>query len=153
MFDYGVVHLIEGPGIDRPFNALTLTHDLHRLFGNFEVFFEPVPQTPDTPPHTYRIDSTRSGIMRNPFFPVTRTLFLSTTRTIDPPSARLLAVHSAITHILHLSAAGSYIDRILDHLDKVNIKTDGSTDLGRYIQWRLGVWDEEQLSLVNDVPA
>jgi hypothetical protein len=136
MFDDGMVHLIEGSDIDRPRNALTLTLDFHQLFGNFEIFFEPTAQ----PPHTYRIDTTESGIMRNPIFPLFRTLYLTTTRTIDPPSPRLLAVHRAITHILHLSAAGGYINRILDDLDKKDTKTDGSTELGRLVELRLGEW-------------
>jgi hypothetical protein len=33
----GVIHLIHGFDIDRPTNALALAHDLHKLFGNFEV--------------------------------------------------------------------------------------------------------------------
>jgi hypothetical protein len=136
MFDDGIVHLIEGSDIDRPCNALTLTHDLHQLFGNFEIFFEPTTQ----PPHTYRIDSMASGIMRNPIFPLSRTLYLTATRTIDPPSPRLLAVHHAIAHILHLSAAGGYINRILEDLDKKDTKTDGSTELGHLVELRLGGW-------------
>jgi len=111
MFDDGILHLIEGSEIDRPRNALTLTHDFRQLFGNFEVYFEAAPDIP----HTYKIDTTRSGILRNPIFPLTRTLHLTTTRTIDPPSPRFLAIHRAIT--LHQSAAGDYIDGILEHLD------------------------------------
>src|SRR5947207_4108449 len=136
MFDDVILHLIEGSDIDRPRNALTLTHDLHQLFGNFEIFFEPIAQLP----HTYRIDSTKSGIMRNPIFPLSRTLYLTVTRTIDPPSPRLLAVHRSITRILHLSAAGLYINRILEGLDKKDTKTDGSTKLGHLIELRLGGW-------------
>jgi hypothetical protein len=136
MFDDGIVHLIEGSDIDRPRNALTLTHDLHQLFGNFEIFFEPTTQSP----HTYRIDSTDSGITRDPIFPLHRTLYLTTTRTIDPPSPRLLAVHCAIARILHLSAAGEYINGILDDLDKKDTKTDGSTELGRLVELRLAGW-------------
>jgi len=136
MFDDGVVHLIEGGDIDRPRNAITLTHDFHQLFGNFEVIFEPQ----DNEPHTYRIDSTRTGILRPRLFPVDRTLYLTDTRTIDPPSSRLLAVHSAIAHILHLSAAGRHIDRILEDLDQDEIKSDGSTELGYLASLRLQGW-------------
>ncbi|KAI3335905.1 hypothetical protein F4824DRAFT_462853, partial [Ustulina deusta] len=38
---------------------------------------------------------------------VTRTLYPTPTRAIYPPSPRLLAIHHAIAHILHLSAAGA----------------------------------------------
>jgi len=75
-------------------DALTLTLDYHRLFGEFQIYFEP------------------SGILYqskiNPLFPVTRTLTLSPNRTIDSPSPRLLGVHRAIAHIMKLSGAGDY---------------------------------------------
>ncbi|KAI0400319.1 hypothetical protein F4802DRAFT_610207 [Xylaria palmicola] len=54
MFDVGVAYLIHGPDIDRPFNAITVAPKLHRLFGEFKIFFEPVSDQPD---HTYRIDA------------------------------------------------------------------------------------------------
>jgi hypothetical protein len=134
MFDDGILHLIAGSEIDRPRNALTMTHDFHQLFGNFEVYFEAVPDIP----YTYKIDTTRSGILRNPIFPLTRTL--TTTRIIDPPSPRFLAIHRAITLVLHQSTAGDYIDRILEHLDQINIRKDGSTEVGHLIELRLGGW-------------
>ncbi|KAK1762658.1 hypothetical protein QBC33DRAFT_519407 [Phialemonium atrogriseum] len=52
MFDTDVAYLIKGTDIDRPRNGMTLSHNLHLFFGDFQVFFEPVP---DQPPHTYRI--------------------------------------------------------------------------------------------------
>ena len=138
MFDDGVVHLIQGTDIDRPLNAITLTHDFHQLFGNFEVYFE----SEGDQPHTYLIDSTRQGILRNQIFPVQRTLFVTETRTVDPPSPRLLAIHSAIAHILHMSAAGEYIDGVLKDLHQQETATDGSTELGHLINLRLqGIWN------------
>ena len=131
-----MIHLIEGTDIDRPSNAITLTLELHRRFGDFEVYFEPHGDQA----HTYRIDSTRSGITRHRIFPVHRTLFLTDTRTIDPPSPRLLAVHSAIAHILHLSTAGYYIDKILEDLDEKDISPDGSTELGYLVGLRVQGW-------------
>lgn len=137
MFDNGVVHLIEGTDIDRPRNAVTLTHELHSLFGDFQVFFKPLSE-----PHTYRIDSfyprmLMQALMQDPAFPITRTLYLSEHRTIDPPSPRLLAVHCAIAHILHLSAAGEYIDRLLLDMDGQHVQADGSTELDRLVRLRL----------------
>lgn len=142
MFDDGVAHLIEGTDIDRSRNAITLTHDLHQLFGNFEIFFEPS----GGEAHTYLIDSTTSDILRPPIFPVQRTLFVTNTKTIDPPSPRLLAVHSAIAHILHMSAAGHYIDRILEDLDQHEIRADGSTRIGQFLDLRLHGWWNGQIS-------
>uniref|UniRef100_A0A0B7KKY2 HNH nuclease domain-containing protein n=1 Tax=Bionectria ochroleuca TaxID=29856 RepID=A0A0B7KKY2_BIOOC len=138
MFDSGIIQLIEGVDIDRPRNAITLTHTLHWLFGDFRLFFEP---TPDRQPHTYRISSFYPPtLLRDPAFPITRTLYLTGTRTIDPPSPRLLAVHRAIAHILHLSAAGDYIDKLLRDMDGKGIQADGSTELDRLVKLRLGGW-------------
>lgn len=135
MFDSGIVHLIDGPDIDRLRNALTVSIDLHRQFGNFKVFFEPMSE-----PHTYRIDSTLRQPFRNPIFPVTRELYLTPERTIDPPSVRLLAVHRAICHILHLSAAGYYIDSILRDMDDGTVQANGSTRLASIVRLKLGGW-------------
>ncbi|XXH02118.1 hypothetical protein Hte_008486 [Hypoxylon texense] len=135
MFDNGLTHLIEGADIDRPRNAVTLTHTLHCHFGDFKIFFEPDNQQP----HTYRINSFLPRyISRDLGLPVTRMLYLTSTRTIDPPSPRLLAVHRAIAHILHLSAAGEYIDKLLRDMDEKGIQPDGSTELDRMLKLRLG---------------
>lgn len=136
MFDTDVAYLIEGTDIDRPRNAMTLTHNLHLFFGDFQVFFEPVP---DQPPHTYRIGTFLSRFTVGSVLPVTRTLHLSDNRTVDPPSPRLLAIHSAVAHILHLSAAGEYIDRVLWDMER-GVQEDGSTELARFVRLRLGGW-------------
>jgi hypothetical protein len=123
MFDPGVVHFTK----------------FHRLFGDFEIYFEPTTQKP----HTYKIILTQSHnrlVLRDLIFPITRTFYLTDSHTIDPPSPRLLAVHRAIALILHLSAAGGYIDDILRDLDELDVKNDGSTELGRLIELRLGGW-------------
>ncbi|GAP85094.1 hypothetical protein SAMD00023353_2200230 [Rosellinia necatrix] len=133
MFDNGVEHLIEGPDIDRPRNAITLTTDFRSLFGDFQVFFEPLDQ-----PHTYRIDSFYPRMfLRDPAFPITRALYLSEHQTIDPPSPRLLALHRAIAQILHLSAAGEYIDRLLSDMDGRDVHAVGTTELDRLVRVRL----------------
>jgi hypothetical protein len=61
-----------------------------------------------------------------------RTLF--TYPTIDLPSERLLAIHYAIVHILHLSGAGEYIDRILRDMEEGIVRADGSTQLHLMVQ-------------------
>jgi hypothetical protein len=137
MFDNGVIHLIEGDDIDRPQNAITLTGDLHLSFGKFEIYFEALPDQT----HTYRICSFLHPTIL-PGFPVTRTLYLSEDRTIEPPLPRFLALHRAIAHILHLSAAGDYIAEILRDLEWKDTKADGSTELGRLVTLGLGGWME-----------
>jgi hypothetical protein len=137
MFDDGVVHLIEGSDIDRTRNAITLTMEFHQLFGRFEVYFEPQGHQS----HTYRIDSVRDDFMRPSILPIqSRTLFITDTRTIDPPSPRFLAIHAAIARILYLSAAGSYIDKILYDLDQGAAMVDGSTEIGYLTTLRIGGW-------------
>ena len=59
MFDSGIVHLIDGPQIDSPMNALTVALDYHRLFGEFQIYFEPTGIR-----HQFRIDSTE----QSPFY-------------------------------------------------------------------------------------
>ncbi|KAK3935055.1 hypothetical protein QBC46DRAFT_234408, partial [Diplogelasinospora grovesii] len=137
MFDNGVIQLIEGDDIDRPRNALTLTHNLHRLFGGFDVFPEPAS---DVEPHTYRIDSFLPPAIVRELLPVTRALYLTESRTIDPYSLRLLAIYCAIAHILHLSAAGAYIDKVLGDMEEKGIRVDGLTELGCLVTLALGGW-------------
>ena len=134
MFDTNVVHLIEGLDIDRPRNALTLTHNLHQDFGDFQIYFEPEVQA-----NTYRTNSYLPAAIHN-FLPVTRELFLTEDRTTEPPSPRLLAIHRAIARILHLSAAGRFIDRILNDLDQQAVRTDGSTHLGQLVDLKVNSW-------------
>ncbi|KAJ5201644.1 uncharacterized protein N7498_006307 [Penicillium cinerascens] len=136
MFDPGIIHLIDGPKIDSPMNALTLTLDYHRLFGEFQIYFERTGT-----PHQYRIDSTEHSLfLRDPLFPVTRSLTLSPHRTIDPPSPRLLDVHRAIALIMKLSGAGEYIERVLRDMEELDVREDGSTNLGYLAGLRLGGW-------------
>lgn len=135
MFEPGISHRLDASKINSPMNALTLTLDYHRLFGEFQICFE------RTGPHQYRIDSLeQNSFLRDPLFPVTRTLSLSSSRTIDPPDHRLLGVHCAIAHIMKLSGAGEYIKKVLRDIEEVDVNSDGSTDLGYIAGLRLDGW-------------
>ncbi|KAJ5854906.1 hypothetical protein N7534_007449 [Penicillium rubens] len=123
IFDPGIIHLIDGPKIDSPINALTLTLDYHRLFGDFQDLLR-----------------THYPFLRDPLFPVTRSLTLSPHRTVDPPSSRLLGVHRAIALIMKLSGAGEYIERVLRDMEELDVREDGSTHLGYLAGLRLGGW-------------
>lgn len=136
MFDNGVIHLIEGNDIDRPRNAITLTRDLHDRFGKFDIFFEPLSGQED---HTYQIRTFLHPTLM-PDLPVVRTLDVTEDRNIEPPSSRILALHRTIAHILHLSAAGDYMDKILKDMEWKDTRADGSTELGRLVDLRLNGW-------------
>ncbi|KAI0395868.1 hypothetical protein F5Y17DRAFT_465463 [Xylariaceae sp. FL0594] len=61
--------------------------------------------------------------------------------TIDPPSARLLALHRAIAHILHFSAAAEYIDELLRKMEGQGVcASDGSTEIDRLLSLALRGW-------------
>lgn len=127
MFDVGIAHLVKGPDMNRPYNAVTLNHSLHQLFGRYQIFFDRVP---GASPPAYRIDSFLPPALARRF-PVTRTLFVHP--TIDPPSKRLLAFHRAIAHILQLSGAGDYLQNVLDDVEKKVVRENGSTPLGSLV--------------------
>ncbi|EFY90018.1 hypothetical protein MAC_04000 [Metarhizium acridum CQMa 102] len=136
MFDNDIDHRINGTDINRPFNALTLTLNLHRAFGNFEVYFTSIRGRE----HTYEISTFQRTGFTEVALPVVRTLHLTEDRNIEPPSPQLLAVHRAIAHILHLSGAGRYIDRIVDSMNEQQARSDGSTDLGSLVRLRAQAW-------------
>lgn len=138
MFDPGIVHLIEGSSIDRPTNAISLRSDARKRFGRFRISFEAL----DEERHTYRIHGRGETTSRTFSLPVTRTLLLSPNRTIDPPSAKLLALHRVIAVILELSAAGEYIDRIIRHMEEIWVRSDGSVELGRILALKLDGWHD-----------
>ncbi|EZF16020.1 hypothetical protein H112_05858 [Trichophyton rubrum D6] len=133
MFDYNVSHIINGTDIDRPLNAMSLNSTAHLLFKSFDIFLEPV----DGQEHTYYVKSLKPAVSMAFGLPVTRKLFLSDDRSIEPPSPRLLALHRAFAHILFLSGAGEYINKILDDFDKTGVRADGTTELGRMVSWRM----------------
>ncbi|KAF5865343.1 hypothetical protein ETB97_004153 [Aspergillus alliaceus] len=134
MFDPDISPLIAGPDIDNPYNALTLTHNYHRLFGEFEIYFKQKDPEND---RIYIIDSTEQRpFLRDALFPVTRELNLSPELDVDPPARKLLEVHCAIAHILKLSGADDYIEKTLREMAETCVNADGSTDIGRLIRLR-----------------
>lgn len=135
MFDSGIDSLINGPNIDQPYNALTLTLSLHREFGQFDIYFEPVSGAVE---NTYAIRRWESFSFLHNRFPVTRTLV--SRQGIRVPEPRLLAIHRAIGQILHLSAAGEYVLNIVQEMNEFDgvAAEDGSSNLGQYLSAKLG---------------
>ncbi|CEJ83922.1 hypothetical protein VHEMI03301 [[Torrubiella] hemipterigena] len=134
MFDNDIAYLINGVEIDRPRNALTLTRDLHQDFGRFEVYF--TAHSDSSQPHTYVIETFLSAQVY-PTLPIRRTLHLAADCNIEPPDPRLLAVHCAIAIILHPSAAGEYIHKILRGMEEQTVRSDCSTSLGDFVRLRI----------------
>ncbi|EEQ34601.1 conserved hypothetical protein [Microsporum canis CBS 113480] len=146
MFDYDVGHLINGTDIDRPPNVLSLTPKCRTAFGNFDIYLEAVADQE----HTYRIKTFSPTQEMLYGLPVTRKLFLSENYTVEPPSPRLLALHSAIAHVLHLSGAGEYIDKILGDFEDTGVRGNGTTELGRLLKWRIAGWLHSGTSCSQD---
>ncbi|KAI0525829.1 hypothetical protein F5B22DRAFT_633225 [Xylaria bambusicola] len=86
-----------GPEIDRPRNAITLTTHYHRSFGDFQVYFEPVPEKDHI--CTIKTFYPRYFVQRAAV-PIICELYLTPERTIEPPSRRLLAIHWATLYLL-----------------------------------------------------
>lgn len=140
MFDSDACSLIAGKAIDGPANAMSLTLDWHQRFGAFEISFQP---SNNQSPHSYKIDYADPNYpFRDPVLPVVRQLYMtsSNTKTIDPPSPRLLAIHHAIACILHLSGAGDYIDHVIRDMEEVSMEEDGSAALGVYVRLKVDDW-------------
>jgi hypothetical protein len=78
----------------QPIECSPLMVDNHLLFGEFQIHLEPTGR-----PHEYSIHSAESGVLSDPYFPVTRTLTRSPNDTINMPSLRLLGVHRAIHYL------------------------------------------------------
>ena len=140
MFDPGVVSLIEGRDIDRPSNALTLAVEEHKEFEILRLYLEQVPD--EEPTHRYMLkrfpDPPARGIPQGGDIIVLRQ---SPDKSVDMPSRRLLAIHRACAIILHLSAAGDYVDDVLYDYKKGKIRADGSTQVGNMIAMGLGLGD------------
>ncbi|OJD26452.1 hypothetical protein ACJ73_02167 [Blastomyces percursus] len=102
-----------------------------------QIYFEAMDSL-NHPQNTYTIQSSSQVLSQLYNLPVARTLLLSPNLTIDPPSAKLLAIHHAIAIIIALSAAGEHVDQILHDMEEV--RSDGSAEVRRIISLKIGGW-------------
>ena len=140
MFQPDISYKLDGQDICRPYNAITLTSSSHVDFGSVAIYFDPTEVR-----HKYIIRAWDKdfGSFSDPPLPIERKLRLDPNKEIEPPSPALLAIHRAVGRILHLSAAGEYIDGIWRDMKNVRvIAEDGSSDLGSYVSAHLGGWME-----------
>lgn len=133
MFDSDISALIDGVEIDTPKNALSLERSIHKAFGAFEIYFDEV----ESNRHAYRVFSHDEVISDVNGFPRDVDFTNPMCQDIDPPSRRLLAIHRAISEILHLSAAGQYIDEIFREMEEPGVRSNGSTKLGDILSLKL----------------
>ncbi|KAK3687440.1 hypothetical protein B0T22DRAFT_527268 [Podospora appendiculata] len=99
------------------------------------IFFERVAD--DDTADTYQIQTFHPFLSAQLQFPICRTFFSHA--SIDPPLERLLELHSAIGHVLHMSGAGEYINTILRNLEDGVVQEDGSTQLGALVNAALQI--------------
>jgi len=111
LFDPGIVDSLEGPSIDGVHNAVTLTHNYRRRFGNLKVYFEAVPKAKNR----YIVKLAESRDMQ-PEQPIIVDFSDALHNNIEPPMPRLLAIHRACSRILKNSDVGAYLDTVIDDL-------------------------------------
>ena len=135
MFDTDISATINGEEIeiDTPKNAITLSKSLHDKFGRFNVFFDEIPNKP----HAYKMDSFKKNVSFAYRLPKEVNLQNKDRQDIDPPCPRLLRIHRVVAEILHLSAAGEYIDRMIRESEEPSARADGTTDIGAILAMKL----------------
>ncbi|KAF8964874.1 hypothetical protein BDZ97DRAFT_1904240 [Flammula alnicola] len=93
------VRELNGAGLHRLENVLTLASDLHQMFDKLQLWLE---RKPDV---------------------------IVFSGTLPPPDPRYLALHAACARVAHLSGAGEYIDRILRDIERVGVlASHGNSD-------------------------
>ncbi|PPQ69947.1 hypothetical protein CVT25_001991 [Psilocybe cyanescens] len=116
---------LDGPGLHRLENVMTMDASVHLFFDNLEIWFE---RNENDPIHHYRLETVEpfliAGLPRQIEF-----------TTPDPdqlplPDPRYLALHAACARVAHLSGAGEYIAKILRDLPAVGVLAeDGGSDV------------------------
>ncbi|TEB29329.1 hypothetical protein FA13DRAFT_674769 [Coprinellus micaceus] len=112
---------LEGAGIHRLSNGLTLAADLHAAFDNLGLWFE---SKQDGPENTYLIRT------MTPMRGVTTTevTFTSTDPALELPDGRYLKLHAAICRVAHMSGAAEYMDKHDRDLEELSVLApDGSS--------------------------
>ncbi|KAK0475926.1 hypothetical protein IW261DRAFT_1493671 [Armillaria novae-zelandiae] len=139
MYMFGIhMEELNGTGIHRLENILTLSPSLQDFFDQSALWFEAV----ENQPNTYTIVSTISSVLeRLPSRVVTFTT--PNTNVLPLPSPAYLAIHAACCRVAHLSGAAEYVEKVLREEEEIRermgsmctLAEDGSSmDLfGQYI--------------------
>jgi hypothetical protein len=140
MFCPGIPDLLSGPSIDSPCNAITLTLELHKRFGQLTVFFTPVMADIGTTSNShYRFEkTTRSPPLPPGYGPrnsAGEVVFEDNSIAdvdagslvddgIPVPEPSLLAFHRACAVVLNMSGAGEYIENLLRDEERLGCLSD-----------------------------
>ncbi|KAI9771423.1 MAG: hypothetical protein M1840_002043 [Geoglossum simile] len=158
LFNPRAEQLLDGVEIDRPFNAMTLSVDLHKTFGGLEWYLEEDDIDPQPNAYIFKASPGRRRLILNSIFwpqhPRRRVVFTGAgDNSIDLPDAGLLARHRACSIILGMSGAGDYIEKLLRDDEDVCLGNcvqelqQGKVNLGGMISWRLGLnWVTSRMS-------
>ncbi|KAG8906720.1 hypothetical protein FRB99_006318 [Tulasnella sp. 403] len=128
MFSQVQLDEFNGQDINRLENVLTLSSDLHSLFGELNIWFKPV----ESRPNCYTLE-TASIVEGFPSIVVPAAGTIVEFTTPDPtdlplPDSRYLALHAACAQVSHASGAAEYIDELLcDMEDRTVLASDGSS--------------------------
>jgi hypothetical protein len=129
MFAPQLANLFKPGDLDRPRNGITMTAEMHALFGQLRFYLEPV----EGVDHTY-IAKAPSLFDADDIPPSTQRIsFADCPGDVERPSPGLLEIHRALALVAHASGAAEYIDRVLRERDEGVIRADGTTHLGTLI--------------------
>ncbi|KDQ16182.1 hypothetical protein BOTBODRAFT_31254 [Botryobasidium botryosum FD-172 SS1] len=108
-------------------NVMTLKMELHTLFGQLAIWFEPVLGEENT--YQFRkLSDVHTGVADR-----TKVVFSTDHPDIPLPNPRYLAVHAACAKVVHASGVAEVIDKVLRDLEDLPVlsKDGSSSDLLR----------------------
>ncbi|KAK0496638.1 hypothetical protein EDD18DRAFT_1163175 [Armillaria luteobubalina] len=128
---------LSGSDINTPKNAIFMTSDCHKDFGNFQFYFDGF-AFPE--PNKYMVRSVNA----NPLIGLRvreAVCEFDAHPSIASPDSHLLAIHAAFAKVLYACAgAGGHFDSVLRDMEEVKVlSSDGGTDIGPLLSSRLAI--------------
>ncbi|KAF8889169.1 hypothetical protein CPB84DRAFT_1733076 [Gymnopilus junonius] len=116
---------LNGAGVHRLQNVLTLETGLHEFFDSLEIWLEKI-DADDPDRHRYKLAAIRPSIPE-----YGRQIELTTPDPVEYPlpDPRYLRLHAACARVAHLSGAGEYIEKALRDIEDIGVlANDGGSD-------------------------
>lgn len=110
---------------------MTMDYDTHEMFGNLQIYFEPIQGTKAS----YTVKYVGTPIP--PFAQFPKTVTFRTVTDIPLPDPNLLAIHRACARIAHATGADESCERFFRDLEDGVVEGDGSTPLDHLVAYRL----------------